>query len=95
MKSLLIISLFLYQGIVIPEAKPPETLQEAQKIGQEFLEQMPQETEKAWQEALVIWKGMYDKAFTLSKRFWQEKKGVLIKEVKSLWLKAIGRLGEK
>ncbi len=49
--------------IKIPTAEAPKTIKEVEDIGKDFLNFLPKEIEKGWDQAIVIWTNMYKKTF--------------------------------
>ncbi len=52
-----------FKMIKIPRAEMPETIDEAKMIGEDFLNFLPNEIEKGWNQAIVVWTNMYKKTF--------------------------------
>ncbi len=55
--------------INLPTAELPETIKEAEEIGIDFLNFLPGEMKKGWNNALSIWSNMYKYSFDLFNKY--------------------------
>ncbi len=52
-----------FKMIKIPAAEAPKNIEEVSDIGKDFLNFLPKEIEKGWNQAIIIWTNMYKKTF--------------------------------
>jgi predicted flavoprotein YhiN len=74
--------------IEIPSFQHPQDFNEARDWGQRFVDTMPHETEKAWDEALSIWK----KTYQSTSFFWKKH---LKQRTINIWNKVWGKSKQK
>ena len=86
MKYFLILSILISSStIAFAQEGPPETIEEAQRVGEDVLWGLPGALEDVWQEAKIIWGGMFD-WIRINTGFWFEDlwyriKSTITKEV--------------
>ena len=76
------------QDINFPSVKPPQTIEEAELVGKDFLNFLPGEIEKGWHQALNIWTIMYVKTVSFFNSYVKNF-------IKSIWDNIWGKSKEK
>ena len=76
----------------LPTAELPQTIEEAELIGKNFLEFLPGEMEKQWYRAVGIWVNMYNWSLSFFNRY---MKGLIQSTWNKLWSKSKKTIKEK